>query len=133
MKNDLASTSLLNRTLRVAGWVGLTFPLLAQLIYSKFFCHYALLPTVVLSLLLIVPALVWQLRKYHMASLVSVLTVLFWVVWENQIQCVSTEGPFVGGLGVIYLLILGVGTSVISGLLAEFLERRMHRKRSKQA
>ena len=117
----------LNRVLRIACWVGLALPLGAQLIYSQYFCQYALLPSIAISLFLVIPALVWKLRKYPLASIAASLTVFFWVLWENYIQCISKEGPFVAGLGVIYLLVFGFATSLVSGLLVEWLEKRMRK------
>jgi hypothetical protein len=109
---------------RIASWVGLTLLLGAQLVYGEFFCHYSFLASSTLMVFLSIPATIWLVRKRYLASLAASVGMLFWVVWENHIQCVSEEGPFVGGLGPIYLLVFGLSTSLALGAIFGWLDRR---------
>ena len=108
----------------MASWAGIVLPFGAQFIYSEFFCHYSLLPSFVFIFLLMMPAMIWRLRKSYLASVAASVGLFFWVVWENHIQCVSDKGPFVGGLGPLYLLVLGLFTSLVLGWVFGWLDRR---------
>ena len=74
--------------------------------------------------LLSIPAMIWLMKKSYLASMAASVGVFFCVVWENHIQCVSEDGPFVGGLGPIYLIVLGLFISVILGLIFGWIEKR---------
>jgi hypothetical protein len=111
-------------TVRVIGWLGFSLPLVAQLIYSEFFCHYSFLATLALMFLLSIPAMIWLMKRHYLASIAASGSIFFWVVWENHIQCISEAGPFVGGLGPIYLLTLGLSTAWALGILVGWLDRR---------
>jgi hypothetical protein len=128
MQNDVITKSVRHRFWVIAGWVAIIFPLTLNTIYGQFFCKYGFLPIVFLSVLLVVPALIWQFRGYHIAAFWAGLSVLGWIAWANHHQCISDAGPFVGGLGVLYLLFFGLSISITAGLCAEFSERYFRKR-----
>lgn len=118
------SKSVSQRTVQIASWLGISLPIVAQLIYSQLYCRYSFLASIIFMLFLSMPAIFWMIRNSYLASFAASIGVLFWVNWENYIQCISEEGPFVGGLGPIYLFVLGLTTAMILGNLFGWLDRR---------
>lgn len=94
------------------------------MIYGVLVCRYTFSGPLVLAFLLLTPAVIWQLLERYCAACVASLALIPWVVWENHIQCLSDAGPFVGGLGPIYVILFGLFTSVIVGTIFSFVDRR---------
>lgn len=114
------------RTIKIVSWTGIFLPMATHLFYAEMFCRYDFFPSFIFICFLLLPAIIWQLRKSYIASIAASVGLLFWVVWENHIQCVSEDGPFVAGLGPIYLLVFGLFSSLVLGWFFGWIERKLH-------
>lgn len=109
---------------RPVAWLSVFSPLLIQMVYSKLYCNHALLPSSVPVLIVSLPTIIWLMRKRYIPTVAASAGAAISVIWENHVQCISQNGPFVGGLGPIYLLIFGLLGSSIMGFIAGWVSRR---------
>lgn len=110
------------RLLSVISWLVVVSGPSVQAGYSIFVCHYpSWYRSSLFACALSIPALIWQLRRVYWSAIAASTGLLFWIVQTNHIQCVSDEGPFVGGLGPVYLLVFGLTTSITLGFLVTLI------------
>ena len=107
----------------VASICAVIMPTVVQLSYGYFYCRYSLVASFAFGVFLSLPPIVCLLMGRYFACITAAGGITCWVVWENHIQCASENGPFVGGLGPIYLLTFGWATAIVLGILVAWFER----------
>lgn len=122
---------LTSNVLRSFSGVMIALSLAAEIVYGVAVCKYTPLGPLIMAAMLLVPSAIWHIRRRYAAAAIAATGLLPWIAWVHHIQCVSDVGPFVGGLGPIYLVVGGLVTSTVLGVVAYFILDRQMAPRNK--